>query len=295
MKKAIITGLLCVATVSAVSAQKFAIKGYDNIGLGKAMSITNAQPGQTCKSNYNTFGLDFGYTFWRNGIQSLEANIGIGYKSAGTTFEIGDMKYHYSAPASADMDGNPYERYYEISGLKQDASVNYFTLPIYLEYQVKPLRWLGIHAEVGVGFDFRASSHVGKVSGSAYSYGVFPEYDDLMIDADYLDDFGLRNLTKSNVGKHNAKGFGTSVMCGAGFEFYAYEPVSFEVGVRYNVGLTQIFQGGYDITSTGEYSAETAPVTYTVAEGTRVRSLADYTTKSRLSPLSLHVGINVRF
>lgn len=298
MKKVIAGAIIiaaCGAYVTTAQAQRFAIKGYDNIGLGKSMSIDEAQPGQSAKSNFNSFGLDFGYTFWRKGAQSLEANIGIGYSMASATFSIPEMKYHYSAPAYADMDGNPYERYYELSALRQKASVGYINIPIYLEYQYKPLRWLGLHAEVGVGLGFACNHSVGGVSGSVYSYGVFPEYDDLLIDAEYLDDFGHRYLGGASVGKGETKGFAASVMCGAGFEFYAYEPVSFVVGVRYNAGLTQVFNGKYDITSANEYTAETAPVTYTVAEGTQVKALTDYSTKSRLSPLSLHVGINVRF
>lgn len=277
------------------SAQKFAIKGYDNLGLGNCMSITDAQPGQTSKSSSNAFGLDFGYTFWRKGAQSLECNIGFGYSSMGTTFGIGDMSYHYSAPAIADEDGNPYERYYSLKDLRQHTSVNYFTVPIYLEYQYKPLRWLGLHAEVGVGLNFRHNGSVGRMTGQATAYGIFPEYDDLLIDEPYLDDFGTRSLSGAARGAHSAKGFNAQVICGAGFEFYAYEPVSFVVGVRYNVGLTQVFNGGFDITNPSEYTADTAPVFYTVAGGTQVRSLADYTTKSRYNPLSLHLGINVRF
>lgn len=298
MKKVILSAAILTAGFAIApqaSAQRFAIKGYDNLGLGNAMSLTKAQPGQKSKSSVNSFGLDFGYTFWRSGVNSLEANIGFGYSSAGTHFSIGDMSYNYAAPAYADEDGNPYQRYYEISNLKQKATVNYFTLPIYLEYQCKPLRWLGIYAEAGVQFGFRHSSSIGGISGQAYSYGIFPEYDDLLIDEDYLDDFGTRYLNDAAKGDHKSKPFNCSVLLGAGLEFYAAKPVSFVVGVRYNQGLTQVFDGGYDITNSADYTAETVPVFYTVEGGTQVRSLADYTTKSRLNPLQLHMGINIRF
>lgn len=285
----------CGAIAPQASAQRFAIKGYDNIGLGNPMSITNAMPGQSSKSSYNAFGIDFGYTFWRLNAQSLEANIGIGYSMAFANFSIDDMKYNYAAPATADQDGLPYQRYYELTNLKQRTNLGYMNVPIYLEYQYKPLKWLGIHAEVGVGLGFRICGSAGSSSGQAYAYGVFPEYNDLMIDASYMDDFGTRPISGPAAVKPDMKGFAASVMCGAGFEFYAYEPVSFEVGVRYNAGLTQAFNGRYDITNVSEFTAETAPVTYTVAEGTQTKSLADYTTKSRISPLSLHLGINVRF
>ena len=300
MKKAIILGLFavaCGAIAPQAAAQKFAIKGYDNIGLGNSMKVEKTDDGQTSKSNFNAFGLDFGYTFWRKGGNSLEANIGFGYTSASAKIGIGDMSYHYSAPAYADEDGNPYERYYELTDLKQKASLGYLTVPIYLDYQYKPIKWLGLHAMVGVGLGFGLDSTIstGDVTGTAKAWGVFPEYDDLLIDEDYLDDFGVRNLAGRGSGKPDANKFAANLICGAGLEFYTYEPVSFEIGVRYNYGFTNAFKGKYEAPQNGTFTAETAPVTYTVAEGTQVRSLTDYTGGGRLQSLSLHLGINVRF
>lgn len=300
MKKAIIIGLFaaaCGVLAPQAAAQRFAIKGYDNLGLGNAMSVDKTADGQTSKSSVNAFGLDFGYTFWRKGGSSLEANIGFGYIASGTNIGIGDMSYHYSAPALADEDGNPYERYYELSGLKQKLSMGSFQVPIYLDYQFKPIKWLGLHAMVGVGLGFALDSTVktGDVSGTAKAWGVFPEYDDLLIDQDYLDDFGVRSLSGSGSGAPDANKFAANLICGAGLEFYTYQPVSFEVGVRYNYGLTNAFKGMLALPQGSEMTAETAPVTYTVADGTQVRSLADYTGGGRLSALSLHLGVNIRF
>ena len=296
MKKYIATAALGLMLATPALAQKYAIKAYDNIGIGKAMTVTGTQPGQeSTKSSYNAFGVDFGYTFWRKGANSLEANIGLGYASAGTTFSLSELSYHYAAPAIADEDANLYERYYEVSGLKQHASIGYFTIPVYLQYQYRPLRWLGLKAEAGFVLGFRCVSGMGKVNGQARAWGVFPEYDDLLIDEDYLDDFGTVQLNGVKTLDNKVKGFNASFMCGAGFEFYAYEPVSFELGVRYNVGFTQVFGGGVNVPTPGEYTHDTAPVFYTVADGTQVRSLADYTSNSLLNPLSIHVGVNVRF
>ena len=283
--------------IPGVKPTQFALKAYDNIGLGKVMSTDDAEVGTLSSSNYNAFGLDFGWTFWRKREHSLEANIGLGYYIAGGKFRIPDMTYHYAAPAAADEDGNPYERYMEIKDMSQTTSLGYFNIPIYLEYQYRPLRWLGLHAEAGVGLGFRVHDATSTKYGKVYSYGIFPEYDDLLIDQDYLDFFGDRNIQGSYNSKASMNSFSASIMCGAGFEFYAYEPVSFELGIRYNVGLTNCFNGKLrgNIGVNGQTTAEEAPITYTVKDGFEVKSLADYTTKSKLSPLSLHLGINVRF
>ena len=84
-------------------------------------------------------------------------------------------------------------------------------------------------------------------------------------------------------------------MAGAGLEFYVAGPVSIDLGIRYNAGLTDVFTGRYYIDKLSAIKAESAPVTYTVAEGQQVKALSDYVTKSRLNPFSLHLGVNVRF
>lgn len=298
MKKAIIYTIVTVAcglVAPQASAQRFALKAYDDIALKNTMTVATNLPEVVPGSSSNSFGLDFGYTFWRKGGNSLEANIGIGYSASSASFEIAEMSYNYAAPASADEDGNPYQRYTKLSDIRQHISFGYFNIPIYLQYEYKFLKWLGAYANLGVNFGFKIANSSGSVTGTANTYGVYREYDELVIKADYLNDFGVRYLDEAEKGKADINGFSAALKCGAGLEFYVAEPVSFVVGVSYNQGLTDVFKGRYNITSTDAINAETAPVTYTVADGLQVKSLSDYVTKSRPNPLSLHLGVNVRF
>ena len=205
------------------------------------------------------------------------------------------MKYNYAAPATADEDGNPYQRFVELSAMKQKTNLGYLNIPIYLQYQYRINNWLGVHADVGVGLGFKCSGSTGATSGTVTSYGVYPEYDDLVIKADYLNDFGERNLENARKGESEINGFAANVLCGVGFEFYVADPVSIDLGIRYNAGLTNVFKGKYDVGAPVDFTNASAPVSYTVAEGTVVKSLGDYTTGSKLSPLSLRIGVNVRF
>ena len=298
MKKAIIysvIGIACGLIFPQAYAQKFALKVYDNINLGNALSLTTALTNSSSRSGANSFGLDFGYTVWRTGGNSLEANIGVGYNAASATFSIPDMTYSYAAPASADEDGNAYQRYTTISGLKQKINFGYLNIPIYLQYQYRAVKWLGIYANVGVGLGFKVMNSTNSAAGMSTTYGVYEEYDRLVIKANYLNDFGERYLDDATAGKADIKGFTASLLCGAGFEFYVSKPVSFQLGVRYNYGFTDVFGGRYDISATDAINADSAPVTYTVAGGQEIKALSDYVTKSRMNPLSLHVGVNVRF
>ena len=298
MKKAFIYTLAIVAcglTAPQAIAQKFTLKAYDDIALKNAMTVSTTLTGVQTSSHSNSFGVDFGYTFWRKSGNSLEANIGLGYSASSASFNIAEMSYNYAAPASADEDGNPYQRYTQLSDVKQKIGFGYFNIPVYLKYEYKVVEWLGIYANVGVNLGFRLANSVNSNTGTAKSYGVYDEYNQLVIKADYLNDFGLRYLDEAAKGKADINGFSASLKCGAGFEFYAAEPVSFMVGVSYNHGFTDVFKGRYDISTPNAINATTAPVTYTVADGMQVKALSDYVTKSKFSPLSLHLGVNVRF
>lgn len=293
-KKILLAVLACGVFAPQTGAQRFAVKAYGDIGLTKGISLSTALPGSNTKASTNAFGVDFGYKFWNLKEHSLEANIGLSYRMASAKFNTGPLSYSYSAPASADDDGNPYIRYTDLSAMSQKSTLGYIEIPIYLQYQYRINKWLGVHADFGFGLAFRCAESTGQTSGTATSYGVYPEYDDLVIKEGYLNAFGERSLSDAHTAKANMKGFAASIICGVGFEFYAYGPLSFNLGIRYNAGLTDVFGGGNKLVA-GATTAENAPVTYTVANGQQVKSLSDYVTKSRLNPLSLNIGVNIRF
>ena len=296
-KKALaaIIGIVAMVMPLSVSAQSYSVKAYGDIGLGKGLSMTTVLTDMTSKSSSNAFGVDFGWTFWKKNNNSLEANIGLGYQMASATFDLASMSYNYPAPAAADEDGNAYQRYTTLSNVHQKINLGYFNIPVYLQYQYRATKWLGIHADFGFGFGFKCASSVGSTTGTANSYGVYPEYDDLVIKADYLNDFGEVPLTDEAKGKVSVKGFSASILGGAGLEFYVGGPVSIDLGVRYNAGLTTVFCNQYAIGSTSTFTSENAPVTYTVDKGLQIKAFSDYVTKSHLNPLSFHIGVNVRF
>lgn len=298
MKKKIIYSVIAAAVglmPEMASAQKIAVKAYGDIGLGEGLSLTTALPEMTAKSTSNAFGIDFGYTFWRKNANSLEVNVGIGYRLATSKFNISGLSYNYAAGASADEDGNPYQRYTTLSDVEQKINLGYLNIPVYLQYQYRAAKWLGVHADIGFGFGFKCNGSTGSTNGVADTYGVYREYDRLVIKADYLNDFGKTYLDEAASKNPDVNGFSASLLAGAGLEFYVSGPVSIDLGVKYNAGLTNVFGKHYAVSSASAINAENAPVTYTVAEGQQVKALSDYVTKSHLNPLSLHIGINVRF
>lgn len=274
------------------SAQKFAVKPHAEVDLTAGFGYDSALE-MSAKTASNEFGLDFGYTFLNKTGNRLEVNVGLGYRYLNTSLNAGNFGYDYDATASADVDGNSYIRFCEVSNLRQKASTGYVTLPVYLQYGYRATSWLEVQALAGVKLGFATGGSLKTTSGTVDSYGIFPEYDDLLIDEPYIDDFGEVGLKGRDGVKPETTGFGCWVMVGAGLSARVYGPVWFDLGVRYNIGLTDVF--GKGLKTAEGYTASSAPVTYTVADGTRVRPLTSYLTKSTFSPLTLNIGITLRF
>ncbi len=279
------------AAAQTPSEEKFAVKVTADIGLGSAMSVKSTLGEVDPKSSASDFSVDFGYTFWRKEKNSLEANIGLGYGSMSMTAGLPELAYSYAAPAQADMDGVPYIRHYQLNDLHQKVSAGRFLVPIYINYRYHINPTVAVHALAGFKLGFVTSSKVSQCSGKATAYGVYPIYDDLMIDASYMNEFGTVNLDKNQALAPEKNAFGASFMVGVGAEVRVHGPVYADVAIGYEAGFTNTFKGSGKST----FSSDNAPVTYTVATGTQVTPLSNFTSSSRLSRLSLSISLIYRF
>lgn len=295
--KNIVMAAVVMLTAMAASAQTatgngFAVKVTADIGLGSALSVENALQGMDSKSSSSGFGFDFGWTFWQSHRQSLEANIGLGFASTSLKSDLPKLDYNYSAPAAADEDMVPYIRYYELDNLHQQVSVSRVTIPIYLNYRYQINRIVGVHALFGLKLGLSASAKASQTSGKVFSYGIYPEYDNLMIDASYMNEFGATTLTNDQAIKPKASAT-SSVMAGIGAEVALWGPLAADISLRYESGFGNMFQ---TVASKGSsFTADNAPVTYTVADGQQMTALSNYLTSSKISRLSLALTLIYRF
>lgn len=285
----VVTGIYSPLT----QAGNWALKPHAEITLGKPADFKSSNV-EVSKVKSNEFGVDLGYTFFEKGGNRLEVNLGVGYRYLKSDMGINPLSYSYEAPAAADMDNNTYIRFCDVSGFGQSFNMDFLTIPVYLQYGYGVTDWFGVHALAGLKMGFNVGTQIKGSVGSVNSYGVYPQYGDLLINENYLNDFGTVTFNSRMTDKANTNGFQAWGMVGAGVDFRIYGPLWIDLGVRYDIGFTDSFKKGVKI-SGNDVSAGTAPVTYTVAEGTTVRALSNYVTKSTLSPLSLNVGLTVRF
>lgn len=290
---------LCVAVLAVgacgVNAQgydidsRYSIKAHGEVGAGGALSMNGTQSELSNKSSMHSFGIDFGYMFWQKKGMSLSLNTGLDYDIISVKQSLDHMNYNYAAGADADIDGNTYQRYYELSGLNQKTGVELLSIPVYVNFTYRFNEWIGIYANVGLKPGFKTSGKVKSFSGKVYSYGIYSQYDNLMMDDEWLNDFGERKLTESQVAVAQMNSFNLSILAGAGIEAHIYGPLYASVGVNYNAGLTNIFK------SNPEMGSMLPLVSYSVAQGQQVESLTMLTNKSKINHIGINIALTYRF
>ncbi len=295
--KSICIGLVLVPAMAGAAQEpgqeKYAVKLGADIGLGSALSVkSNLQDVSTKSSGYD-IGVGFGWTFWRQNQHSLEANIGLGYGLTSLTSTLAELSYHYNAPADADMDGVPYIRYYDVKNLKQKSSSGRLAIPLYVNYGYDINKVVTLRGLLGFRFGFNFSPKIKESSGETFSYGVYPVYDDLMIDASYMNEFGAGTLSSADTKAPKLNGVTAGFMVGAGAEFRVYGPLSVDLSIRYDVGFNNLYKG--EVNAPINFDSQNAPVTYTVADGETVAPFTNYFKSSKPSRLSLSIGVGYHF
>lgn len=270
------------------------VKVNANIGLGSAYSASSTIDGVGLDKSSNTsFGVDFRYRFWKRGNLSSGINAGLAYSSGSQTIVAKDLNFNYAAGAEADMDGDTYQRYTEIERMSQKVTLGEVVVPVYVDFDWRFSRRVSLYANAGLAFRFATAAKVKGLTGTCDVYGVYPKYDDLKIDDEWLNDFGDHNLNGTVAGKPMQNSFTMSVRAGVGMRVWIYGPVSVECGVGYDRGLTDRLKPGN--MSLDEVTADTAPVTYTVADGRSVKSLTSALSGDKLSSLTFNLGLIFNF
>lgn len=294
--KYIILALSCFIAINATAEDsnvtKFAIKANAEIGIGNSISTSSAINTLSSKTSLQNYSIDFGWTFWEKQKNRLELSVGVGYSPASVKLDLGTLDYDYSASVSADMDGNTYQRYYELRNLHQKLSYDRFTIPVYLTYAYKCNTWLALHADLGMQLGVKIASKLNEISGDAYSYGRYPQYNDLIIDEPYLNDFGATNLSQTQYGEPDSNNLSFSALIGIGAEFRLSKHFAADLSVRYYPGLTNIYKGEYNNLI---FTEDSAPVSYTVVDGQKVQSLTNYLNSYKINQLSIRIGLIYRF
>lgn len=299
MNKLFISALLISGSVTTVfgapGPERFAVKLKGDIELTGAYTTDFDFPAVDASNSMHRFGVEFGWSFLNSESHSLELGIGLNFGLG--TFDIGSnaVSYSYTAPPSADMDGNSYIRHTDLSAMQQSLSISRTSVPVYLQYNFHLNNRFLIYGKVGFETGFGGKISARKISGTVDSYGVFPEYDNLVIAEPWLNGFGKQTLTKEQCTGGASGKTDFDILAGAGISFRIFKPLHIFLGINYRAGLSDMLNNQGLKYASGDVNQADAPSIYTVADGVQWRPLTDGLTKCRLNRLGLDIGFELRF
>lgn len=276
------------------SGDRFGVRAFADIGIGSACAVDYDFAASDSKSSMSTYGVAFDWTFWRAGSHSLA--LGIGFGLAPTSFSVtsGAATYSYAAGAEADMDANEYIRHTRMSPLKQTIGMTQIVVPLTIEYAYRFHSKWSVYGRAGFRFGFGGTPSVRTIVGTIDSYGVYPEYGNLVMDDSWLNDFGEQTLVKSHCTRGVSAGT-VGILAGTGVKFRVYKPLYLSAGVTYAMSFSNVLKNNGLKIADGTLAVAAAPVTYTVAEGLQCKPLTDGLTKCRLNRVGVEIGIELHF
>lgn len=242
------------------------------------------------------FGVDLAYMFPSKSRFKVGVGVGVGYSAGKIDYSADKLEYYYDAAPDADMDGDSYERHYTVDGLRQKAKLNYFTVPVYVDLEYRLMRRVALFLDLGAKAYINAGSKISDTQGEATAYGVYPEYDNLVIDDPAMNAFGTVNLNSVPSGDNPIESFTASAFANVGVRVKITGPLSAQVAVGYEMGLIKNVKSQVDRELPSGYTTEAdAPVTYTVDGGTAVRNLSSFTEGIKRQGLKFSIGLIYSF
>lgn len=273
------------------------LRPYYDMALDGAYTIDAPEGFETTSSGMDA-GLDIGYCF---GSRKFRMGIFFGAGISTGKFDISatGLNYNYSAYSDADMDGEDYQRYYEIERAGMSVKTNHIAVPLYLEFEIRPSRRFSIYLHAGAKGYLNMGSKIENADASLYSYGIYPQHDNLRMDESWLNGFGDAQMTIADYhGDEIFNSIAADAMGGLGLRLLLFGPLSLDVGATYMHTIINRINDdtNYDgFRPEGQISQWMAPVTYTVSGGQVYSNLLTNYCKIKTSPLRLHIGLTFKF
>lgn len=290
----------CEAYTLSFKPVHWRVKLRGEMSIGDFYKASNAPSNLKLTSSGTDFGLDVGYIFPGKGRMKLGVFLGAAYSMSKLDMDLGDINYNYDAPADADKDQDTYKRYYQLSDVKQSIKVNSLMVPVYVDVDFRLGRKYSIYVQAGVKGYLKMSAKADPLQGSAYAYGVYPKYGDLLLDESWdSQQFGTRSFGNSAQDDSDIefKSFSLDGFAGLGFRFNVFGPLILDIGANYQMGLIDCFSGPGTATTahSGSTTESQALMYYKVASGEHTRNLVNSLDKVKRQALNINVGLMIKF
>ena len=284
--------------------RRWRLRPHFDIGLGKALSRDGDDIFAESKSTGTSFGLDIGISVLSKRRISLGVYTGLGLSMS--SLKLLYTNSNYSFNTNADVDGDNYVRHYQDLTLSQKVKMNELNIPLYLDLNINLVKSLSLYIDLGARFDANIGHKVNDTEGSAYVYGIYPDYDNLRMDEHWKDaagipynGFGFHQYGNSDLLSTDlldVKGFTISGMGGFGLRYNLPRiPLSIEAGMSFVMGLTNLIETT-NIANVGNNT----PIVYNTISGKststeHVHNLTEMINSIKRQQIRISIGLIYKF
>ena len=256
------------------------------------------------KSTGTSFGLDFGIGVLSKRRISLSVYTGLGLSMS--SLKLLYTNSNYSFNTNADVDGDNYVRHYQDLTLSQKVKMNELNIPLYLDLNINLVKSLSLYIDLGARFDANIGHKVNDTEGSAYVYGIYPDYDNLRMDEHWKDaagnpynGFGHRQFDSTDLLSSDVIDVNGFTICGMGGFGLRYNlpriPLSIETGMSFVMGLTNLIETT-NIANVGNNT----PIVYNTISGKststeHVHNLTEMMNSIKRQQIRISIGLIYKF
>lgn len=266
---------------------RFRVRPYVGIGVGDVFSFESlyVRGSEYISQSETEFGVDLGYSIPLGRSLKLNLFVGAAYSTSKLDASLGSYDFWYHAGADADMDGDSYVRTYNLTDIEDSRKFSSLAIPVSFDFEYSFSRRVSAFVRAGAKVYLNSLSSTHDFNATAFIYGTYPQYDNLVIDAEWMNGFGSRHIGTSDLVSPELKSVTVDGMAGLGLRIGIVGPLALEVGASYQMGFMNLIE---------DYDSQAGLVTYTVTGGEKTCGLISECVVKRQG-LKINAGLVFKF
>lgn len=272
--------------------RRWRLKPYVEFSLGDIYKFDGEHTDNISKSaSMMEMGLDIGYTIVAKPKFKLGLFTGFGLANSKVDLMY-DGAYNYSYTASPDFDGDRYERYYEVTNFKATQEVTQYVVPLYLDFDFQMSRRFSWYLQGGLKAYLNSAFEVTNVHADLYTYGIYPQYDNLKIEN--FQPIGFGSSTQDiPIQEIETESLTFEGFAGAGFRLNLFKALFLDARVSYQMGTPLVKTK--NVVKLDAPEEESALIRFDYEAGEQVRNVTDIFDKISRGGVKVNVGLLLKF
>ena len=273
--------------------RRWRIKPYVEFSMGDIYKFDGDHTDNITKSaSMMEMGLDLGYTLVAKPKFKLSLFTGFGLAKSKVDLAY-DGIYNYSYTAAADIDGDSYNRFYEVSNFKATQEVSQYVVPLYLDFDFQVSKRFSLYLQGGLKAYLNSAFDVTNVHADLYTYGIYPQYNNLKIENFQPIGFGS-STQEIPTQEIEAESMTFEGFAGAGFRLNLFKALFLDARVSYQMGTPLVKTK--DLVKLDNPEEENALIRFdNEVREEQVRNVTDIFDNISRGGLKVNVGLLLKF